>query len=207
MNVLIADDHELISSGVIAYFESKEQPFSFYTAKSSSELLQCLTENQIDVVLQDIQFGAVDGRQLMKDVVLKYPQIKFIALSSHVDEFTVKSTMASGFMGYVSKSAPLSEIENALVEVQSGNNYVSKDIKDTMLSSILTGKKDAIVLTKREKEVLLAIQDELSTKEIAAKLFVSEKTIEGYRANLFLKFEVKNVAGLVKKALLKGFIS
>lgn len=207
MNVLIADDHELIPSGVIAYFENKEHTFSFYTAKSSSELHQCLADNQIDIVLQDIQFGNIDGRQLMKEVVLKYPEIKFIALSSHVDEFTVKSTMASGFMGYVSKSAPLSEIENALVEVQSGNNYISKDIKDKMLNSILTGKKDSIVLTKREKEVLLAIQDELSTKEIAAKLFVSEKTIEGYRANLFLKFEVKNVAGLVKKALLKGFIS
>lgn len=207
MNVLIADDHELIPGGVIAYFESRNHPFSFYAAKSSSELFQFLAENRIDIILQDIQFGNVDGRQLMKDVALKYPEIKFIALSSHVDEFTVKSTMASGFMGYVSKSAPLSEIENALIEVQSGNNYISKDIKDKMLNSILTGKKDSIVLTKREKEVLLAIQDELSTKEIAAKLFVSEKTIEGYRANLFLKFEVKNVAGLVKKALLKGFIS
>ena len=207
MNVLIADDHELIASGVIAYFDSSVHDHLFFKSKSRAELIQCLSGNKIDIVLQDIQFGEVDGRQLMKEITTQYPTIKFIALSSHVDEFTVKSTMAAGFTGYISKSAPLSEIESALDEVAKGNQYISKDIKENMFNSLLAGKNDIITLTKREIEVLLAIQDELTTKEIASKLLVSEKTVEGYRSNLFLKFEVKNVAGLVKKALLKGFIS
>ena len=207
MNVLIADDHELIASGVIAYFQGKEHNHTFFQSKSRAEVLQCLSNNTIEVVLQDIQFGDFDGRQVMKEVIAEKPSVKFIALSTHIDEFTVKSTMASGFVGYISKTAPLSEIETALEEVSKGNQYISKDIKDNMFNSLLAGKNESITLTKRELEVLLAIQDELSTKEIAAKLFVSDKTVEGYRANLFLKFDVKNVAGLVKKAILKGFIS
>lgn len=207
MNVLIADDHELIASGVAAYFEGKEHGHHFFKSKSRAEVLQLLTECTIDVVLQDIQFGDVDGRQLMKEVATSHPKIKFVALSSHIDEFTIKSTMATGFVGYISKSAPLSEIAVALDEISKGNQYISKDIKDNMFNSLLAGKNESITLTKRELEVLLAIQDELSTKEIASKLFVSDKTVEGYRANLFIKFDVKNVAGLVKKAILKGFIS
>lgn len=207
MNVLIADDHELIASGVIAYFQNKNHDWKFFSAKSRAEVIQTLRTNDIQIVLQDIQFGDVDGRQLMKEVLVDYPQLKFIALSSHVDDFTVKSAIAAGFCGYISKTAPLDEIESAIIEVIQNGNYISKDIKENMFNSLIAGKSDDLKLTKRELEVLLAIQDELSTKEIASKLFVSEKTVEGYRANLFLKFDVKNVAGLVKKAILKGYIS
>src|SRR5690606_2564619 len=122
------------------------------------------------------------------------------------DEFTVKSALAAGCSGYVSKSSPLEEILEAIQAITKGKQFVSKDIRDAMLTNLMNGESDKIKLTKRELEVLKAIQDELSTREIAEKLFLSEKTIEGYRSNLFLKFQVKNVAGLVKQAILQGYI-
>ena len=107
MKVLIADDHELISNGVVSYLrENSKEKFEFFTAKSKLDVIDCLNRNDISIVLQDIQFGDVDGRQLMKDALLSYPKLKFIVLSSHVDEFTVKSALSAGFNGYVSKNAP-----------------------------------------------------------------------------------------------------
>lgn len=88
-----------------------------------------------------------------------------------------------------------------------GQTFLSSDIKEKLSNSALFGKgANEISLSDREIKILLAIQNEFSTKEIAQQLHLSEKTIEAYRSNLFLKFEVKNVAGLVKKAILNGYI-
>jgi len=208
MKIIVADDHALIGEGIISFFEENAPDFEVSFAKNKSKLIYLLKEESFDIIIQDVQFGEVDAREIIQEIRIIQPNIKIVALSSHIDAFTVKSVLATGVNSYVSKTSPLDELILAVKETLNDVNYISKDIRENIANSFLSDEKDSakIRLTKRELEVLDGIQNELSTKEIAAKLFISEKTIEGYRSSLLMKFQVKNVAGLMKKAILQGYI-
>lgn len=208
MNILIGDDHELISSGIIAMFQSEGRTDTCKAATNKRELLRLLEEDLFDVIILDVQFGTDDARQVIQTVIQLDPNIRKIALSSFEDELTVKSVLAAGFQAYVSKRAPLTELLTAVDHVMEDRQYVSKDLEKKLFASLFSKDafSDTIVLTRREKEVLEHIQAGLSTKEMAEKLSIAEKTVETYRSSLLLKFQVKNVASLVRASILKGFV-
>lgn len=209
MKILVADDHQLIANGVISYYQSNFPSYFVASAKNKSELVYQLNEQSFDILIQDLQFGKDDGRELLQLVKNIQPEIKTLILSSHIDEFSVKSAMAVGYNAYLSKGAPISEIQVAIEHILKKETYFSTDIRDKFANGSLKNStaENEIVLTDREKEVLFGIQAELSTKEIAQKIHLSDKTVEAYRANLFMKFGVKNVAGLVKQSILKGYMN
>ncbi len=208
MKIIVADDHELIGKGIVSFFQENAPEFEVAYAKNKSKLVFLLKTAPYDLIIQDIQFGNVDAREIVDELIDLQAGIKIVALSSHVDSYTVQSVLALGVQSYVSKTAPLDELVIAVRKTLEGEGYISKDIRENIANSILKNSKEEkeIRLTKREKEVLICILDELSTKEIAQKLFLSEKTIEGYRSNLLIKFQAKNVAGLIKRAILHGFV-
>lgn len=209
MKILVADDHQLIANGVISYYQSNFPSYFVTSAKNKSELVYQLNDQSFDILIQDLQFGKDDGRELLQLVKNIQPEIKTLILSSHIDEFSVKSAMAVGYNAYLSKGAPISEIQVAIEHILKKETYFSTDIRDKFANGSLKNStaENEIVLTDREKEVLFGIQAELSTKEIAQKIHLSDKTVEAYRANLFMKFGVKNVAGLVKQSILKGYMN
>ncbi len=207
MNILISDDHQLILDGIGTYIKTCYPSSEIAFAKTKSALIAALNNVQYDVLLQDIRLGNDDAREFMKDIFRIQPDIKVIVVSTLFDTVTVKTLLNQGAHGYVIKVDGLEEIHQAIEAVLNGETYLSaalqKQLIDTSLSSQAVGE---VNLTAREQEVLKAILDEKSTKAIAESLFISEKTVEGYRANLFVKFDVKNVAGLVKKAIIQGFM-
>lgn len=208
MKIVIGDDHELISAGIIANFAVNGRKDKFQTAKNKSELIHYLNNEAFDVLILDVQFGKDDARQIIQEIEEIAPAMKKIALSSHEDEVTVKSVLAAGFQSFVSKSAPLEELIEAVESVLKDEQYISSELKKKLFNSLFSNDafSGEIRLTKREKEVLGQIQAGLSTKKIAEKLFLSEKTVETYRSNLLLKFQVNNVASLVRESILKGFL-
>lgn len=203
MNIIIADDHELIGRGILDYFKVHEPSYEIRYVKNKSELFYEIRSNTPEILIQDIQFGNDDARLFIQEIFSISPQIKVIALSSHQEFEVITSAFSLGFHSYVSKQAPLDEILEAVKQTKKGKAYISKRLEEMMQQELeeSNDKNQPLKLTKREKEVLECIQNELSTKEIAAHLSLSEKTVEGYRANLFLKFNVKNVVGLVKKSI------
>lgn len=208
MTILVADDHELIGNGIVSYYATHYPETTVHTAKNKSELIYKLNTDSYDLLIQDLRFGKDDARELFSEIRRLQPNLKVIVLSSHTDTFSVKSAMSLGFDGYVSKGGAITDLPKAIEAVLAGETYLSPDIKEKLSMAAINGKAGAsIELSARELEVLMGIQNELSTKEIAQQLHLSEKTVEAYRSNLFLKFEVKNVAGLVKKAILNGFVS
>ena len=209
MNIIIADDHELIGRGILDYFKSNAPSYAVRYVKNKSELFFEIRSNAPEILIQDIQFGNDDARVFIQEIRTIAPETKIIALSSHQEFKVVTSALSMGFHSYVSKQAPLEEMLEAIKCTKNGTSYISKKLEEMMQQELEESDRvhEPMKLTRREKEVLTCIQNELSTKEIAAKLDLSEKTVEGYRANLFLKFNVKNVVGLVKKSIFNQHIS
>lgn len=203
MNIIIAEDHDLIVDGLRTLLKS--HGYTIFHAADSNILFELLHKQPADILIQDIRFGKTDARTIIPAIREQYPDLKILALTSLDNQAIIQSVLATDVQGYVIKSEPTTVIIEAIETVQSGKIYLSKEVQ-----TILLGKTDYlpdVQLSEREKEVLRGILDEKSTKEIAETIFVSEKTVEHYRSSLFVKFDVKNVSGLVKKAILLGFYS
>lgn len=205
MKVLIADDHALIIDGFITVIKNHDASISCFKALNKIELFQILEKNQIDILFQDVMFGNSDARDFISELKEKYPELKIIIISSLNDENTVQTLLKQRADGYLLKSEPSYEIIRALRSALNDEKFISAGLANKG-SSYTTRTKQTILLTPREKEVLSLILQEKTTKEIADVVCLSEKTVENHRANLFIKFDVKNLAGLVKKAILEGFL-
>lgn len=201
MNILIAEDHALIVEGLKSLLESNG--YSVFHAPDERMLMHVLSDRQMDVLIQDIRFGKVDARMLIPSIREQFPEVKILVLTSLDDLASIQSILAANIHGYVIKSEPSNLILEAVEAIDAGKTYLSPEVQSVLVRKI--SPQAEIQLSEREKGVLKGILDEKSTKEIAESLFVSEKTVEHYRSNLFVKFDVKNVSGLVKKAILQGF--
>lgn len=205
MKIAIADDHSLIVNGFSNLITAEMPDVQVFTAENKMELFKLLSREKIDILFQDVKFGRYDAREFVKGLKEAFPKLKIIVISTLNDGHTVTMLVKQGVNGYISKSDDSKEILAAIEAVQLGQVYFSADIKHNTDTHRLK-KTSKTTLTSREKEVLATIINGKTIKEAASELFLSEKTIETYRANLFLKFEASNVASLVKKAILEGYL-
>lgn len=205
MKILIADDHSLIIDGFITVLKNQDPSISCYKATDKLELFEILKTHTIDILFQDIMFGKSDARDFIKEIKENHPQLKIIIISSLADESTVNTLIKQDVDGYLLKSDPKEEIFRALESIKKEEKFISKGLVNSGNQNSIR-QKQSILLTPREKEILSLILQEKTTKEIAELVFLSEKTVENHRTNLFIKFDVKNLAGLVKKAILEGFL-
>lgn len=207
LNITIADDHDLIINGFKEIIKKEYPDKNIFSANNLDTLKNLLERQPIDLLFQDIRFGKEDARLFIQEIKNQYPLLKVVIISSLDDLNALQILKNQGIDGYILKSDENQEILNAIVAVEKGTFYFSKGLRSLLAeNSLVKIKKEEIYLTPREKEVLSLILNEKTTKEIAATLFLSEKTIENYRANLLLKFNVKFLAGLVKKAILEGYV-
>lgn len=204
MNILIADDHHLVLEGLTNVLETMEN-VEIFQAKNKNLLLYQLRSHKIDILFQDILFGDHNAREFIKEIIKEFPSLKIIIISSISDLEVVDSLFKQGVHGYLLKSDDLSEISSSIATVMNDQIYISAEIRDLTYREKRLNLKSNVVLTPREKEVLKLILKEKTTNEIGEKLDVSTKTVEKHRANLFIKFGVKNVVGLVKKAIMEGY--
>ncbi len=205
IKIAVADDHSLVLSGFQNLFSTNLPHVEVFVAADKSELLELLQTHTIDILFQDVRFGRHDAREFVRSFRDTYPHMKIIAISTLNDEATVNLLVKQGVHGYVSKADGEEEIMLAVKAVMADQTYFSTSIRDNIPVHRLM-QPSKVVLTPREKEVLSAIISGKTIKEAADELFLSEKTIETYRANLFLKFDVTHVASLVKRAILEGYL-
>lgn len=210
INVAITDDHLLIINGIkdlIGRIEDVRLVDSFMTLGETRRGL----ENSIaDVLLLDINLPDGDGIQFCKEITSVYPQLKVLALTTYSQNILVKNMMRNGAHGFLLKNTSVEELEQAIQIVFRGERYLQTDIKDALLQDSIGASAPKTTfrptLTRREKEVLTLIMDEMTTQEIAEKLFLSPKTVETHRLNLLQKMGVRNTAGLVKEAINQGLL-
>lgn len=205
MRIIIADDHDLVLAGFSNYLAKQFPHMEILVAKNSKELEQLLQNYTVDLLFQDIKFGKEDARDFVGKLKAQYPLLKIIMISTLADPLIVENIIKKGIDGYVLKSDPNDQIIAAIEAVQHNEVFVSKGLKNIMHTHSLK-KTSKIELTPREQEVLRLILEEKTMKEIAQELFVSEKTVENHRSNIMVKLQVRNTAGLVKKAILDGLL-
>ncbi|MEO9891991.1 response regulator transcription factor [Aurantibacter sp.] len=204
IKVAITDDHLLVMQGIesMLQFESSIKITGKYS--SAEKTLEALSEEQPDVLLLDINLPDINGIDLCKQLLGLYPELKIIALSSHDDTNFVKRILKNGASGYLLKNTSKEELLEAFETVLSDGQYLQPNIQQKLLNQSLgTQKRNTLKpkLTRREKEVLAAICEEMTTQEIAEQLFISPKTVETHRMNLISKLGARNSVGLVKIAI------
>lgn len=204
MKILLADDHFLVLEGLEVLLSTFNFVENTKSVLNYFELKEILEKESFDVLLLDIHFGKHDGREIIGEIKQTAPQMKIIALTSHADSVTIKSSVNAGFDGYLLKIDSREEIEKALKTIANDQQYISPKTQQAFFEMNTT--KNKIELTEREKEILQLIVHEKTTKEIAEQLCLSEKTIETHRGNLMQKLEVKNIAGIVRKAIMQGIV-
>lgn len=201
--VVIVEDHMLLSqaiAGLVNSFNRFEVP---YQCNNGQELLDKLktTSNIPDLVLMDVNMPILNGIETTGILKKEFPQIKVIALSVEGAEDTIIKMLKAGAKGYLLKDVEKEVLEKALKEVISTGYYHTKEVSNILVNSLNEGEGTFVKLKDRELEFIKLVCSELTYKEIADKMFLSPKTIDGYRDSLFQKLQVKNKIGLVLYAI------
>ncbi len=197
MNIIIADDHQLILDGLLSVLTKQFPDAKCHGVLNKIDLFKSLRGQHFDILIQDIKFGADNAKDFLNELKQEFPKVKIVLLSTISDSVTIKQ-LSGKVDGYVLKSESLVEIKTAIQKLSKGEQYFST-LAQKKMNQLMPD--DSIILTKREREVLEVIMREKSTKQIAEELFISQKTVELHRSNLFIKLNVKNITGLVKKAI------
>ena len=205
--IILVDDHQMIREGLSALLSDIDDIEIVKMASGGKEVLHYLKNNEADLVLMDINMPKMDGIQATEAIKKKHKSVKVLILSMHNKEGFVKNAIKVGADGYILKNTGKKELLLAIDYITNGKTYFSQEVTKTLISNMRVGQPQGIILSKKEKEVLELLSDGNTTIEIADKLVLSQYTIETYRRNLLLKFEVKNVSELIKISMRQGFIT
>lgn len=209
IKIVLADDEELFRKGIAFMLQREKNIEIIFEASNGQELVSFLNESIIhpDVIIMDLKMPFLNGVEATRIIHNAYPDIRIVALTSYESSSFIANMINVGAASYLVKNTTPEEMINTVMEVfDKGfyyNDNVLKVINDVILTTNQKNKNifDEHYLTGREKEVLRLICNQLNTKEIGEKLFISSRTVEGHRNNLLLKTESKNVAGLVVYAI------
>ncbi|MCB4808259.1 response regulator transcription factor [Tamlana sp. 62-3] len=205
-NIVIVEDHNLLSQAIAGLVNSFENFVVRYTCKNGKELLTKLKtqENIPDVILMDVNMPILNGIETTEILKHEYPNIKVLALSVEENEATIIKMLKAGAKGYLLKDVEKNILETALNETITQGYYHTKDVSNILINSLTEDNSSSVKLKDREIEFIKYTCSEMTYKEIAEKMFLSPKTIDGYRDNLFQKLKVKNRIGLVLYAIKNG---
>lgn len=215
IHLVIADDEQLFREGIRFLLEREDNLCIDFEVGNGQELINYLdqTKNYPDIILMDLKMPELNGVEATKIIHKKYPDIKIIALTSYGGKSFITNMIDVGASSYLLKNTSPKVMIHTINEVFDKGFYydenVIKIIHENVISS--SGKRiksdlDKNLLSKREIDVLELICQQCTTNEIAERLFISPRTVEGHRNNLLLKTQSKNVAGLVIYGIQKKLI-
>jgi DNA-binding NarL/FixJ family response regulator len=202
IKIAIVDDHQIVIDGLVSLLSNYPRLSVDLVSTSAFDILERLENIVIDVLVTDITMPLMSGFDLALIVKSKFPNIRILALSMNdqgdiINEMIHKASIS----GYLIKNVDKTELINAIETVAAGGYYFNEEVLNELDSHSLNQsrmKKD--FLTNREKEIINLIEKEQSNKQIADQLFISERTVETHRKNIFRKTGTNSVLGLIKYA-------
>ncbi|MCW3088232.1 MAG: DNA-binding response regulator [Sediminibacterium sp.] len=204
-SVALVDDHTLLRNGLASVINSFSGYTVLFEANNGRHFTELLNpENLPHVVLLDVTMPEMNGYETAAWITAHYPQIRILALSMLNDERSIIKMLRNGAKGYILKDAELTELKKALDAVVTKGIYINELLYNNILHTMNHGpsqeesdEQKVLDLTEREKEFLRLLCTDKSYKEIAAAMFLSPRTIDGYRDILFDKLNVASRVGLV----------
>ncbi len=211
IKIALIDDHPMLIRGLKDMLECTEVLKVIGTYLSAGAFLEACKqpENRPDILLLDISMPGMDGETLSKFVQSEYPAIAMIAFTNMEQRYYLRAMVRNGVGGYVLKSSSEEVLLEAIQTVYRKELYFDPSIREEGIKALKMNRTiitPALVLSKREKEVLQLIMENYNSNEIAEKLYISKRTVDFHRTNLLLKLDVKSSASLVKKAIDLGLL-
>jgi len=200
--IAIVDDHQIVIDGLRSLLKGYHQFEIVIESNHPETILSLLKKQPIDILLTDVMMPVLTGVELAKQVKKEFPAIKIIALSMNGEGSLVNQMIEeSDISGYLLKNIGQTEFITALNKIAEGGIYFSDEVLQEMLkASERKQVSEDNKLTNREIEIVRLIEKEYSNKKIAEELFLSERTVETHRKNIFRKTKTNSVIGLIKYA-------
>ena len=175
-------------------------------AADGQEVLRKVKEVMPDIVLMDVDMPKLDGLAATQVLRREHPKVKVLVLSTQWHPEHVQPILKSGASGFILKDASPEELGTAIKEVEAGRTFFSADFARLALNGLSAKAPNSGMLSDREREVLIALADGLSNKEIACRLGIGVRTIETHRERIMRKLDIHSVAGLTRFAIANGLI-
>ena len=210
IRVLLADDHALVRSGIRMILQTLDGVQVVADAQDGRAAIELVEALRPDIALLDISMPGLNGIETAARIRSRFPQTRVVILSMHAGEEYVAQALRAGASGYLLKDATPAELDSALRAVVRGETYLSPRISGAVVerslrsADVATGPLEA--LTPRQREILRLIAEGHSTKQMAAQLDVSVKTVETHRALLMERLGIHDIAGLVRFAVRVGIV-
>jgi len=204
IRVVLADDHDLVRSGIKALLSMIEGVQVIAEARDGQELIELVESLNPDIVMTDISMPRMDGITAISHIHGRHPQVRLLVLSMYDTVDFVKRAVANGACGYLMKDAPPFELEQAIRSVMATGSYYSPAIAQRLLQPSEPTINDE--LTQRQIEILKMIAQGRASKEIAFELGLSPKTVDVHRARIMERLRLNDIASLTLYAVRKGLV-
>jgi two-component system nitrate/nitrite response regulator NarL len=203
--IIIVDDHAILLDGIKSILEKEQHLRVDRTFQSAEEALRYFETEDTDLLITDFNLPGMDGLSLIHTIKRMKPDMHIVVLSMHNEVHLVKEILKAGVNAFILKNDSHKELLLAIEEVMAGKIFLSSDV-NRMLIQNLQNPDEGKLLTDREREILKLISKEYSNKDIAEKLFISERTVETHRKNIFRKTGTSSLVGLIKFAYANNLI-
>ncbi len=212
INIAIAEDHLLVRQGMVSLLSENEGVKILFDVSNGEELLQELKSQLPDVILLDIEMPVINGKEALEKIQEKYPSIKVIIVSMYYEDAYISEFISKGARGFLPKNSDIEKIVDAIFAVYEQGYYFDNKVSKALVLKLIKLDKiepvnHEVVLSEREIQVLTLTCQEKTNQEISEILFLSKRTVEGYRKTILQKTKAKNVVGLVIYAIKNNIIS
>ena len=204
INLLIVDDHRMITDGLAQLLKEEKAIGEIHTAKNGQIAVNLALSLDIHVIIMDINMPEMNGAEATRIIKQEKPGIRIIVVSMLSDPAVVNRLLKLGADAFINKDAGKAELVRAIDKVIQGEKYVSPEISMSLIKHLSEARdvsNNDRHLTKRELEIIGHIVNGLTNVEIAEKLFLSSVTVDTHRKNILAKLSLKNTASLVRYAM------
>lgn len=204
--MLLVDDHPILRKGLAQMINMESDLTVCGEAEDAGKAFELVGTLQPDVAVVDISLKTGNGIELVKNVKARYPELPILVLSMHDESLYAERALRAGSLGYIMKEEATEQVLVAIRRVLKGEIFLSEKMKSRMLQQLTTGGRNKVVvspienLTDRELEVFRLIGEGRSTRQIAAELHLSVRTVEAYREYIKSKLNLRNATELVQHA-------
>lgn len=202
IKVVVADSHPIVQKGLESFFKSSTDIDVVAAVSTTSELFNYLTANQPDLILLEMDIPEVNGITALRKLKKEYADVRVLMYSAQPEDVYAVSTLRAGAHGYISKTADLDLLKDAIIKVAKGSMFITNELAQRLAFDESTNKPRKYFrrLSTREVEVLKLLSAGKRNKQVAEELGLNEKTVSTYKARLMRKLNVDNMVDMLQQA-------